>query len=421
MSQKKQAVHGIPFAWHPDLGRMVTPSEVANGLGCGCICAECATPLIARQGEERIWHFAHHRESNCANGVEAAIHAMAKQLIFDRMGVFVPQRTLSRTIYGPSRVWSEKLNVDVQQSGFQRITDCQMEKTIGEPSTESGYRRPDLIAQLNGLPLAIEIHNTHAVDFEKKDWLRQQGFSVLEIDVGDLAILSTVSYKDALEHRLFGTDQHASWLAHLGDIEARGRLDTLEQDVRQEKKVIEEELLARLKAGEAENRRKAAFLKRIRDIEHINIRFECCTVRIGRNQERVTLKVYGHASDIRFLEIVSLARQYGGKFNSRGRCWEFYTHHQTKEFFDLLVTKTHGIRHSEPSESLQPLARLKKTAPSPLQTNSEHSLPTYYDDQDLQELFDERAGMLEYEGGMSRANAEQHALMYVNSIRNRQA
>jgi hypothetical protein len=420
MSQEKQSKHGIPFAWHPQSQLMVSPAEVANGLACKCICVACTARLIARQGGARIWHFAHHRESNCAFAAEMAIHWMAKQLIFERMGIFVPHRSLSKTVHGKSRVWSEKLYVDVQQSGFQHITDCWIEKSIGGASTESGYRRPDLIAQLDGRPIAIEIYNTHAVDVEKTEWLKQQGFSVLEIDVSDLAILSTNSYKDALEQRLFGTDIHACWLAHMGDSEAWDRLDKLEQDVRIEKKSEEEGLLARLKAREAKNQRKAAFLKRIRDVEHLNIPFERCTLRVGRNEERVTLKIYGHASNLIFSKAVSLARQYGGKYNPRGRCWEFYTYQQTKVFFDLLGAKSHGILDASPFTPLQSAVPPKEAAPSPVLVCAKHSLPIHFDNPDLQELFDERAGMFEYEGGMSREKAEQHAIIYVESIRNRQ-
>jgi hypothetical protein len=44
------------------------------------------------------------------------------------------------------------------------------------------------------------------------------------------------------------------------------------------------------------------------------------------------------------------------------------------------------------------------------------SLPQYFDDPDLQELFDERAGMLEYESGLAREEAERQSLKYVRSI-----
>lgn len=33
--------------------------DVPRGAACGCICPACTSPLVARRGEEREWHFAH--------------------------------------------------------------------------------------------------------------------------------------------------------------------------------------------------------------------------------------------------------------------------------------------------------------------------------------------------------------------------
>ena len=33
--------------------------EVGRGADCGCLCPECASPLVARQGASNEWHFAH--------------------------------------------------------------------------------------------------------------------------------------------------------------------------------------------------------------------------------------------------------------------------------------------------------------------------------------------------------------------------
>lgn len=33
--------------------------EVPRGVACGCRCPECFSPLVAKQGEARAWHFAH--------------------------------------------------------------------------------------------------------------------------------------------------------------------------------------------------------------------------------------------------------------------------------------------------------------------------------------------------------------------------
>lgn len=46
-------------------GRMVTVDEVEQGLACGCSCIECGGRLVARRGEVRAPHFAHHTAAGC--------------------------------------------------------------------------------------------------------------------------------------------------------------------------------------------------------------------------------------------------------------------------------------------------------------------------------------------------------------------
>lgn len=126
---------------------------------------------------------------------------MAKQLIAERGVLFVPELKRSRTIHGKRRVWSEIISVDVQAAGLQNLEDCVQEKSIGDSDGNGEYRRPDVLATLDGLPLAIEIRNTHAVNFDKQEWLERLGHSVLEIAVADLALLLPDEITDALEVR----------------------------------------------------------------------------------------------------------------------------------------------------------------------------------------------------------------------------
>ena len=55
-------VPALPFGLHRD-GTYRTPHEVDRGLDCGCHCPECGRRLIARQGEEVTYHFAHESEN----------------------------------------------------------------------------------------------------------------------------------------------------------------------------------------------------------------------------------------------------------------------------------------------------------------------------------------------------------------------
>lgn len=404
--------HGIPFGWHVPAQRMVTAREVANGKGCECVCISCGARLKSRQGDIRIWHFAHDEETQCQHAPEAAIHRMAKQLIVERCALFVPGLERSREIHGKRRVWSETISVTVQTEGLQSLQDCFEEKSVCDSDGNGEYRRPDVLAMLDGLPLAIEIRNTHAVDFEKQEWLERLGHSVLEIAVADLTLLPPDEIVDALVLRLFQSADFSTWLVHGKEKDAQEAINRLEEQVRAAHRSEEDALLARLEADEAEKKRKEEARKRFRDIEDSKIGLGRCTIRLGRNEQRVSLKAYGYAPDEVFEGLKQLARKYNGQFNRRGRCWEFYRYAETESFFKQLGAELQQVcieRFCGASPAIAPPPK-GKWLPEPV---VEQPLPVHFQDEALQEVFDERAAILEFEAGLPRQEAEAKALEFV--------
>ncbi len=62
----------IPFAVDA-AGRDRDASEVERGLRCGCRCPACGGVVVARQGEVRAPHFAHHSRKECVHALEASL------------------------------------------------------------------------------------------------------------------------------------------------------------------------------------------------------------------------------------------------------------------------------------------------------------------------------------------------------------
>lgn len=62
----------IPFAIDA-AGRDRDASEVERGLRCGCRCPACGGAVVARQGEIRAPHFAHHSRRECVHALEASL------------------------------------------------------------------------------------------------------------------------------------------------------------------------------------------------------------------------------------------------------------------------------------------------------------------------------------------------------------
>jgi len=405
MSSASLSKHRLPFALHLPTGRMVSPAEAANGLKCNCICHVCRSRLMSKQGDERAWHFAHHEATSCPVTVESAIHAMAKQLIVERRGVYLPERVLQRSIRGARNVWSETISVEVQSEGFFDLEDCVAEKTVFDSKEATSYRRPDVFATLAGRPIAIEIHNTHAVEFEKAEWLDQQGLSALEIDVADLSDASSDLILQRLTERLFQASNGALWLTHAGDAQGKITLDQLESDLRLAKRAEEEDLLAQLAALEEKQRKRDEFREKTREFDSLKIRLGSGTLRIGVSSIRCTLKVHGAIPDHWFKTITAVARQHGGIFNARYRTWEFYRDGNTQPLFESLCQAAQeriftAVRETRPATSPTPDFREAHPVAPPKR---------YFDDPVLQEAFDERAGIMEFDGHLEREDAERAA------------
>ena len=416
MYKDRNQKHGIPFGWHVPSQRMVKATDVANGRACECICGACGVRLQARQGAVRVWYFAHDEETNCNNAPEAAIHRMAKQMVVERGAIYVPHWQLSRTISGEKRVWTEQTSVDVQEAGLRTLKDCIQEKTIGNGRSAGDSRRPDVFALLDGRPLAIEIRNTHAVDYDKQQWLEHQGYSILEISVADVALFPPDEILSILETRLFVEATHSTWLAHAGDPDGSLALDRQEAEIRAAHAEEERDLLARLEAEELERKRREDDRERYRDIEDFRIRLGRCTVRIGRNAHRVSLKKYGPTPDAVFAALKHLARKHHGHFNGRGGCWEFHRHAENEAFFKQLRAEAQQVcLEAYCGTSLWPST--SRLPPShAVEKIVERPLPHCFADVTLQEAFDERAGILEFAAGFDRGTAEKLALTEISAL-----
>ncbi|MDN7126909.1 hypothetical protein J6J08_05910 [Pseudidiomarina sp. 1APR75-33.1] len=83
----------IPFAIEKESGKFVEVSEVHSGLKCDCICPCCYGDLVARKGDVKQWHFAHHQtevDDCCHFSFQASIRGMILQQLNKLTSIFVP-------------------------------------------------------------------------------------------------------------------------------------------------------------------------------------------------------------------------------------------------------------------------------------------------------------------------------------------
>ncbi|NTS78703.1 hypothetical protein HR060_17815 [Catenovulum sp. SM1970] len=160
-----------------EIGDIKHISEVERGLSCNCICPYCKSALVAKKGDIKSHHFAHHNGEDCLKGGETMLHLMSKQILMDEKRVMTH---------------GELLQVNAEDAlGFHHeLTDyiatqvLQGSDAVLEPNL--GSYRPDVSLNVKGTWLDIEIFVTHQVDDDKATQQSTRKRDMLEIDLSQL-------------------------------------------------------------------------------------------------------------------------------------------------------------------------------------------------------------------------------------------
>lgn len=140
-------------------GKSVYIDDVPNGKKCGCVCKECKGELVAKNGGKiKAHHFAHASGTDSFKCSQTALHLLAKEIIAEekRVPAFVDGNI-----------------------SFVSIASVEQEKNLGDI-------RPDLYAEHDGKPLAVEIFVSHAVDDAKFAKIQERRLTTFEINLSEL-------------------------------------------------------------------------------------------------------------------------------------------------------------------------------------------------------------------------------------------
>ena len=168
------------FAFGMKNGHIVNISQVEKGLACGCECIGCGSPLIARKGEIKTHHFAHH-DGNQNNCNESILHKLGKQIIQDsnKVGIHPLVNEVSqKDVVG---IYHSKTFNDNKYT-------LKFDDVIPEKST--GSFQPDLTCSTGNHVIFIEIVVSNGVSDEKLEKIKEYGVPVLVIDLSELSTMS---------------------------------------------------------------------------------------------------------------------------------------------------------------------------------------------------------------------------------------
>ena len=171
-------------------GVMKHVNEVPRGSACGCKCPGCVAPLIARQGDVNTHTFAHVPGTECrGGGVESALHRAGKQLLMTSRQMVVPSfSVVARAADGRRNFHEAARTLEARHVTFDSV----------EEELRMDAIRPDIVAQVNGCPLAIEIAVFHPCEQEKIAYYRSRQIACVEVDLSPL-IGSTLDWASLTE------------------------------------------------------------------------------------------------------------------------------------------------------------------------------------------------------------------------------
>lgn len=194
----------VPFGQHGE--RLYAVAEVARGIACECVCPDpqCGHPLVARKGDDRVWHFAHagDREGSPCSGRESGLHKYAKQVLCE---------AISRVVHLPY-----KSNKEFYKGhfGMLRVSSATAEARIPGTSRRCDVLLAGKVRLAEGPPIwkgqmqiAVEIAVTHHKDEEYRDDVKEAGrISVLEVPL---------SWKQVQEEAERLSKQHHEVVRHI--------------------------------------------------------------------------------------------------------------------------------------------------------------------------------------------------------------
>lgn len=179
---------------YTEKGHLVHISDVPNGLKCNCLCKYCGKRLVAKNNPNNVkkLHFAHYDKTNCTGNPETLLHLKAKEIISTNKNIFLPG--VSFKVKEPiDFIVLKKYPSDIivlEKDGTHSVKSAKTEVYIQDI-------KPDILLELDGEKLIVEIFVTHKVNKEKLKKIKNIDVSAIEIDLSKCSRL--FSEKELIE------------------------------------------------------------------------------------------------------------------------------------------------------------------------------------------------------------------------------
>jgi competence protein CoiA len=185
-----------------DCGMVVSIEHADRGAACACFCPCCNEPVVAKQGDIKVWHFSHANGADCAGAGESALHLAAKQLLLARRQLVFPSLAVTREAINPN---SRAIHVGYAAHPEKRVIFDQvyLEQPIG-------LIIPDLICDAPDDRYLVEIAVTHFVDEGKRALIKGLNYAAIEIAI-NIDLREHWAW-ETLEEEVINNTRNKSWL-----------------------------------------------------------------------------------------------------------------------------------------------------------------------------------------------------------------
>lgn len=184
----------VPYGLDAD-GRARGIDEVPNGLRCGPRCPACGGELIARQGEVKVHHLAHHNQGSCSFEREFRMRDLIARVLRD-----LPSITLPPAIAQPLP------NRDAVTYPAQtiRLDDCDLED-------RGTTKQPPIVGRFRHATLRFVLSDDEWLPADVKSSMTT---SVLMLHPWPLATAVSIASIDAFHHHVASAVSGGRWIRH---------------------------------------------------------------------------------------------------------------------------------------------------------------------------------------------------------------
>lgn len=147
----------IPFGLDTETNQLVDVGSVKRGVACDCICPSCKTPLIARHGDKKAWHFAHRSQNThsqtrkeCEYSFVVSVRLMIRQLSTEGLKFRTPQFECSIPAYSDYSHASNDFSYTVTKESLLELSDVKV-------GTEFCEVTVDVLGFVQEVPLVVYI------------------------------------------------------------------------------------------------------------------------------------------------------------------------------------------------------------------------------------------------------------------------